>query len=1084
MNPYTFTAHEHQEEDWDMKQLFNPAIALMNRLKYPQKFLLISLLFILPLALVMTSLIQQINSRIDFAQKEIYGDAYLRPLRQLFEHTLQRRALVYEYLNGNTAIEAELQSNQTQIDEDFKALAAVNQKFGETLQATGKFRVLEASWQNLRSKALELDASVSDDLHTRFIGDIRALISLVGDTSNLILDPDLDSYYLMDAILLKLPENQDLLAQTGLRGRRVVEQQSLSAEEKAQLIVLGGLVQSNVNATRNGLGVAFQNNPAQNLEPILVAPLQEFTAINEVFLETLNREVINAPEVKIEPSAYIDLNQAALEASFNLWDRTVVELDGLLQTRIDGFARSKYLVLAVTVLVLILVAYLWVGFYLAVMRTVSTLDETAKLMVSGNMEAVVNLDNQDELGQVAIAFNNIATALARTSAHRQAVLDNAADGIITLNERGIIESVNPAVERLFGYVAPEVIGQNIALLLPGANQDNEIRQHFNYLAQDAEAMIAAPGQVEAIGRRKDGSTFPLDLAISEMQLASQRLFIGILRDITERKRAAEELTLARDQALEANRAKSIFLANMSHELRTPLNAIIGYSEMLQEEVEDLGQEAFVPDLQKINSAGKHLLALISDILDLSKIEAGRMDLYLETFDIASMVQEVVTTIQPLIEKNNNVLQVHCADELGLMYADLTKVRQIVFNLLSNASKFTEKGTITLTVEKETTNSRGAEEQGGRGETITPAPLPPRTPAIIFRVSDTGIGMTPEQIDNLFQEFTQADASTTRKYGGTGLGLAISRRFCQMMDGEIRASSELGKGSTFTVCLPISVVEHQFDSSIISLDSLADLTAPIAVPESADLVLVIDDDPTVLDLMRRFLNKEGFRVEIATGGESGLRLAKELHPSAITLDVMMPGMDGWVVLTALKADPELAHIPVVMVTMVDEKNLGYALGASDYLTKPIDRSRLVAILNKYRCSRPLCTVLLVEDDPPTREMMRRMLEKENWQVIEAENGRIALERVNVKLPELILLDLMMPEMDGFQFITALRQTPEWRTIPIVVVTAMNLTEKERQQLNGSVIQILQKGAYTRDQLLSEVRDLVKTYVQPAEGSGGC
>lgn len=361
-------------------------------------------------------------------------------------------------------------------------------------------------------------------------------------------------------------------------------------------------------------------------------------------------------------------------------------------------------------------------------------------------------------------------------------------------------------------------------------------------------------------------------------------------------------------------------------------------------------------------------------------------------------------------------------------------------------------------------------------------LPPSS-FILFKVSDTGIGMTPEQMDKLFQEFTQADASTTRKYSGTGLGLAISRRFCQMMGGEIRVSSELGKGSTFIVRLPISVFEHQVASSIINLDSLADLTASVVVPETADLVLVIDDDPTVLDLMRRFLNKEGFRVEIAAGGESGLRLAKELRPSAITLDVMMPGMDGWAVLTALKADPDLAHIPVVMVTMVDEKNLGYALGASDYLTKPIDRGRLVAILNKYRCSRPLCTVLLVEDDPPTREMMRRMLEKENWQVVEAENGQVALERVKVKKPELILLDLMMPEMDGFQFITVLRQTPEWRTIPIVVVTAMNLTEKERQQLNGSVIQILQKGAYTRDQLLSEVRDLVTTCVQPVESSGG-
>lgn len=561
------------------------------------------------------------------------------------------------------------------------------------------------------------------------------------------------------------------------------------------------------------------------------------------------------------------------------------------------------------------------------------------------------------------------------------------------------------------------------------------------------------------------------LKISHEQLAeyNSTLEQKIEERTAELEQATQTALEASVEAERANQAKSAFLASMSHELRTPLNAIIGYSEMLQEEALDMGYDDLLPDLQKISFSGKHLLALINDILDLSKIEAGKMELYLETFELTNLIGEVENTVAPLVQQKSNKLEIIYSDDIGLMKADLTKVRQSLLNLLSNASKFTEHGTIRLEVRRE------ARDEGGRmndeSERATSQPF------IIFRVSDTGIGMSAEQVARLFQAFTQADSSTTRKYGGTGLGLAITRRFCQMMGGDISVESEPGQGSTFTIWLPAEVADTR-----IPVSPARENRTAAAIPiDLGNSLLVVDDDPLVYDLLKRFLSKEGLQVVGASNGQEGLRLAKELHPDAITLDVMMPDMDGWAVLSALKADPALADIPVIMLTMVEDKNQGYALGATDYLTKPVDRERLVSILQKHRPEHPPCTVLLVEDDQATREVTRRSLEKEGWTVCEAANGREGLVHLSAESPQLVVLDLEMPEMDGFEFAAAVRRRPEWRNIPIVVLTAKDVTAEDRRRLNGYVERILQKGAYSREALLTEVRDLLNVTLRPPKAT---
>jgi signal transduction histidine kinase/CheY-like chemotaxis protein len=528
-------------------------------------------------------------------------------------------------------------------------------------------------------------------------------------------------------------------------------------------------------------------------------------------------------------------------------------------------------------------------------------------------------------------------------------------------------------------------------------------------------------------------------------------YVAVYSDITELKQREAELEVARDSADAANKTKSDFLATMSHELRTPLNAIIGLSEMLIEHSARLTPERSKESLRRVLNAGRHLLNLINEILDLSKIEAGKMELSVETVNIRGLLDDVVNTTQPLAKSNNNELTVDAPPDINAVRADPLRLRQILLNLVSNACKFTRNGRVSIRV----TGRRTSEGS-----------------FVDFAVTDTGIGMSPEQTAKLFQEFVQADTSTTREFGGTGLGLAISRKLCRLMGGDIAVQSEPGKGSTFTASIPTSATEAQSLAEAPNKDG--EVVRPqISQAPAGNSVLVIDDDPTAVELLSRHLRALGFRVESAATGRAGIDRARTLRPNAIILDVLMPGVDGWAVLAELKDDPALAGIPVVMVTIVDEPKRGIAMGAVGYLTKPVDRERLGKVLKPYRRANRQPVVLVVEDDVEQCQSMKAALTALDYVVETAENGRMGLQQIESKTPDVIVLDLMMPEMDGFEFIAALQADSARRDIPVLIVTAKDLGPDDRRRLNVGVSDVIEKNGQHRDKLVDQVHRLLVT-----------
>lgn len=667
--------------------------------------------------------------------------------------------------------------------------------------------------------------------------------------------------------------------------------------------------------------------------------------------------------------------------------------------------------------------------------------------------AAVPVRKHGELIGAVIIFRDIRERKAqermvrRASQQTSLILENATDGIVTIDDEQRIVRFNPEAERIWGYSAEEVLGKDLTMLLPVYIRSEHLHHVHRFRDAEAKGQRMQDRALQLSGLTKDGRQFPAEVGISKAEVDGQMQYTAFVKDITQRKAMEAEIVAAMERAEDANRAKSAFLANMSHELRTPMNAIIGYAEILREDAEDEGTDQIIPDLDKIISAGKHLLSLINDVLDLSKVESGKMDLYLEDFDVRETIDEVASTVQSLVAKNNNRLVLELEPDLGDMHADLTKVRQILMNLLSNASKFTHEGSITIDV-------------SSKGE------APARH--ILIKVRDTGIGIPADKLEHVFEEFAQADDSTTRNYGGTGLGLALVRSFVEMMGGHISVESVVGEGSTFTVDLPARVVRP----GRIGAEIPEPASAGIEPDDNGQgpLVLVIDDDPHARDLLKRNLEAQGRRVLLASGGQQGIELARARQPAIITLDVMMPGMDGWMVLGQLKKDPATRDIPVVMVSMVAEAGIGSSLGAVAHLRKPVDRDHLRRVINAY--CRPESRVLVIDDDRSAREVVRRTLTESGYRVIEASNGQVGLDMIEAEGADLVLLDLMMPVMDGFEFLARLRQDARYTEVPVVVVTAKDLTAEDRKRLTeGHAAAVLAKDGDSVGSVMDQIESLV-------------
>ena len=681
--------------------------------------------------------------------------------------------------------------------------------------------------------------------------------------------------------------------------------------------------------------------------------------------------------------------------------------------------------------------------------------------------AVPVLLDESRVGTFAI-YHDItelkrAQAATQESERRLAdIINFLPDATLVIDRAGKVIAWNLALEEMTGITAAEMLGkgdQEYALPFYGERRpilidlvlmpQQEFEQEKYAQVKRGGATLTGETYTPAL---KSGPRYLFGMAAPLHDVNGKIVgAIETIRDITERKQAEEELQKAKADAEQANHAKSAFLANMSHELRTPLNSIIGFTRIVRRKGEGVLPERQTENLDKVLVSAENLLGLINTVLDIAKIEAGRMDVLPANFRVGPLIDLCANTAQPLL-RPGVILEKQVDESLATIYSDQDKIRQIVLNLLSNAAKFTHEGVITLSAEQD-------------GEDLR------------VSVTDTGVGISAEALPNIFREFEQADPTTTRKYGGTGLGLTISRDLAHLLGGELTVKSELGQGSTFTLAIPTRY-QRQLFRALEPDTPLPQDELPAPAPEGAQHlqtasakkhILVIDDDPDAVYLLQENLDRTEFEITGARNGVDGLRLAREGRPQAILLDILMPGADGWQVLSDLKEDPSTADIPVILLTIVDKKALGFRLGAAAYLLKPLDPVAVRETLNRVilRKGRQFKRVLVVDDDPNVADMLRQFLPESDFSLESALDGLAGLQAIEAYCPDILLLDLLMPRLDGFGVIERLRADPQTRDLPIIVISAKDLTADESARLKETVAVVMKKQGFQGEKLVEEI-----------------
>jgi PAS domain S-box-containing protein len=624
------------------------------------------------------------------------------------------------------------------------------------------------------------------------------------------------------------------------------------------------------------------------------------------------------------------------------------------------------------------------------------------------------------------------------------IVEGAQDAFISMDSKGLITEWNPEASSMFGWPRLEAIGSKVGELIIPLSFRERHREGLRHFLTTGEGPLLNK-RTSIVALHKDGHEFPVEISISPVQVGSKYIFNAFLRDLTEIKRAQQQIE-EQNQQLEthscevqrATRLKSEFLASMSHELRTPLNAIVGFADLLAEETAGAlnpKQKRFVGH---VRNGATHLLALINDILDLSKIEAGQLEVFPENVSLQHALTEVLSLIHPLTDKRAIALNI--TREEFTVYADHVRLKQVLYNLLSNAVKFTpERGSISVE----------AHAEGGQTH---------------ISVSDTGVGIRKEDQVVIFDEFRQVGESAKGIKEGTGLGLAITRKLVEQQGGTITVVSEPGKGSRFTFTIPSGTAPPEAPNDISRRSPGA--------PEHP-VVLIVDDEPTARELMVNYLGPEGYVVITAASGTEALAKAKEFRPDAITLNMLSPGQTGWMTLYELKHNPETADIPIIVVSVVDQKGMAFTLGASEYLVKPVARETLLAKLAQHVGSSRdgLSRVLVAEDEVTTMRLMESILKSAGYEPVPARNGKeaiLVLERMRV---DLVLLDLQMPEMDGFEVIKRIREHPQWRDLPIFVLTAKKLTDSEIELLTKETRAVFSKGQPWKEAMVADIKKAI-------------